>query len=103
MKQTDEQPRVKPKRRVKPSGNPRPHVKPDGKRPVLRTRAVGGCVLVYYDSVLEALEIDPATEPERPKTVTISKTVELMGLSRRTVTRMIADGRAADNQHDTAA
>jgi hypothetical protein len=72
----------------------RSRVKPDGERPVLRTTAVGGRVLVYYDSVLEALRIDPATEPERPKTVTIPKTIELMGLSRRTVTRMIADGRA---------
>jgi hypothetical protein len=72
----------------------RSRVKPDGKRPPLRTVDVGGRVLVYYDSVLQALGIDPATEPERPKTVTIPKTLELMGLSRRTVTRMIADGRA---------
>jgi hypothetical protein len=90
-------------------GNPRPRVRPDGERPALRTADVGGCVLVYYDSVLQALGIDPATEPERPKTVTISKTVELMGLSRRTVTRMIADGRAeqrvrkpAREPHDNA-
>jgi hypothetical protein len=52
-------------------------------------------VLVYYDSVLQALNIDPATEPNRPKTVTIQRTQELTGLSPRTLVRMIADGREA--------
>jgi hypothetical protein len=69
--------------------------KPNGKRPTLKTTTVGGRVLVYYDSVLQALGIDPAYEPDdRPLTVTIKKTQEITGLSARTVDRMIADGRA---------
>lgn len=70
-------------------------MKPSGKRPTLKTTTVGGRVLVFYDSVLRAIDIDPATEPtDRPKTVTINRTLELTGLSKRTVDRMIADGRA---------
>jgi hypothetical protein len=71
-------------------------MKPTGKRPALKTTTVGGRVLVFYDSVLEALGIDPAYEPDdRPKTLTIKKTQEITGLSARTIDRMIADGRAA--------
>jgi hypothetical protein len=78
-------------------------VKPEGKRPALKTTTVGGRVLVFYDSVLRALGEDPATKPaDRPITVTINRTQELTGLSFRTVTRMIADGRAEASQ-DTAA
>jgi hypothetical protein len=70
-------------------------MKPTGKRPILKSTTVGGRVLVFYDSVLQAIGIDPATEPaDRPKTVTIKRTKELCGLSERTVNRMIADGRA---------
>jgi hypothetical protein len=70
-------------------------VKPLGKRPSLQTAIVGGRVLVLYDSVLQALGIDPEKEPaDRPKTVTINRTIELTGLSPRTVGRMIATGRA---------
>jgi len=80
-------------------------MKPTGKRPALQTTMVGGRVLVYYDSVLQALGIDPATEPTRPKTLTISKTMEMTSLSKRTVDRMIADGRAdrAAEAENTAA
>jgi hypothetical protein len=70
-------------------------MKPTGKRPILKSTTVGGRVLVFYDSVLQALGIDPATEPDRPKTITIRRTKEISGLSERTVNRMIADGRAA--------
>jgi hypothetical protein len=70
-------------------------MKPAGKLPVLRSTTVGGRVLVFYDSILQALGLDPAYEPaDRPKTVTILKAVELLGLSARTVNRMIAAGRA---------
>jgi hypothetical protein len=70
-------------------------MKPTGKLPSLKTTTVGGRVLVFYDSVLEALGIDPATEPaDRPKTVTIGRAQELIGLSARTINRMIAAGRA---------
>jgi hypothetical protein len=75
-------------------------VKPTGKRPPLETTTVGGRVLVFYDSVLRALGIEPATEPDRPKTVTINRTIELTGLSPRTIGRMIAAGRA--EQSDAA-
>jgi hypothetical protein len=79
-------------------------MKPTGKRPILKSTTVGGRVLVFYDSVLQAIKIDPATEPaDRPKTVTIKRTQELTGLSSRTVNRMIAAGRAAQDNHETAA
>jgi hypothetical protein len=78
-------------------------MKPTGKRPALKTTTVGGRVLVYYDSVLQALGIDPSTEPaDRPKTVTIKCTQGLTGLSPRTVDRMIADGRAEQAKEHTA-
>jgi hypothetical protein len=74
-------------------------MKPTGKRPALQTTTVGGRVLIFYDSVLRAIGIDPATEPaDRPKTVTIKRTQELTGLSQRTVDRMIADGRAKQEE-----
>jgi hypothetical protein len=79
-------------------------MKPTGKRPILKSTTVGGRVLVFYDSVLQAVGIDLAAEPaDRPKTVTIQRTQELTGLSSRTVNRMIADGRAAQATSNTAA
>jgi hypothetical protein len=71
-------------------------MKPSGKRPPLKTIPVGGRTLVYYDSVLRAIGIDPATEPaDRPKTVTIKKAMEITSLSKPTIDRMIAAGREA--------
>lgn len=71
-------------------------MKPTGKKPALQSTTVGGRVLILYDSVLRAIGIDPATEPaDRPKTVTIKKTMELTSLSKPTVDRMIAAGREA--------
>jgi hypothetical protein len=62
----------------------------------LKTTKVGGRTLVLYDSVLELLGIDPATEPpDRPKAVTIQQTENLIGLGPRYIHRMIAAGRAA--------
>jgi hypothetical protein len=79
-------------------------MKPTGKRPALQTTTVGGRVLVFYDSVLRAIGIDPANEPDtRPKTVTIKRTQELTGLSQRTVDRMIAAGRAEQDSRENAA
>jgi hypothetical protein len=79
-------------------------MKPTGKRPILKSTTVGGRVLVFYDSVLQAIGIDPANEPaDRPKTVTKNRTQQLTGLSERTVDRMIADGRAERNNEATAA
>jgi len=73
-------------------------MKPSGKRPPLQTTEVGGRTLVYYDSVLRAIGIDRATEPaDRPKTVTIKKTMEITSLSKPTIDRMISAGRQADN------
>jgi hypothetical protein len=70
-------------------------MKPSGKLPILKTTTVGGRVLVFYDSVLEALGIDLAKEPaDRPKTITVIRAQELIGLSSRTIGRMIAAGRA---------
>jgi hypothetical protein len=81
------------RRNVKSKGRER--VKPEGELPALDTTTVGGRVLVFFDSVLRVLGDDPATKPaDRPITLTIKKTQELTGLSPRTVTRMIARGRA---------
>jgi hypothetical protein len=70
-------------------------MKPIDKLPVLDGTIVGGRVLVFYDSVLRATGIDPATQPpSRPITVTKARAQELTGLSQRTIDRMIAAGRA---------
>lgn len=69
-------------------------MKSKAKRPPLKTTAVGSRTLVYYDSALEAVGIDPATEPsDRPKTITIKQTMKLLSLSKPTIDRMIAAGR----------
>jgi hypothetical protein len=79
-------------------------MKPTGKRPALQTTTVGGRVLVYYDSILRAIGIDPESEgPDRDKTKTIQQTIKLTNLGERTVNRMIADGRAAKASQDNAA
>jgi hypothetical protein len=89
---------------TKSKRQPPPGLKPQAAAKPLRTTKVGSRVLVFYDSVLEVLGIDPATEPaDRPKTVTIKQTENLIGLGERAIFRMIAAGRAADNQQDTAA
>jgi hypothetical protein len=70
----------------------------------LKSTKVGFRVLVFYDSVLEVLGIDPATEPNRPKTISVNRVQELTGLGERAVWRMIAAGReASPNNQDTAA
>jgi len=75
------------------------NMKPTGKRPALKSTTTGGRVLVFYDSVLRAVGLDPTTAPaDRPITVTIKRTQELTGLSSRTVNRMIADGRGEGAQ-----
>jgi len=69
--------------------------KPTGPRPALKSMTLGERRLVLYDSLLEAIGVDPAGEPaDRPKTVTIQRAVELTGISKRTIDRMIALGRA---------
>ena len=65
------------------------------KRPPLKAFHGGGTTQVYYDSLLRARGIDPATEPpNRPITVTKKEAARLIGTSVRTVDRMIADGKA---------
>jgi hypothetical protein len=68
------------------------------KPPALQATVCGGRVLVLYDSVLRAIGVDPATEPDRPKTVSIKRVHELTGLSVPTVERMIAAGRKVEAQ-----
>jgi hypothetical protein len=70
----------------------------------LKSTKVGFRVLVFYDSVLEALGIDPETEPNRPKTISVNRVRELTGLGERVVWRMIAAGRSApsDNRENAA-
>jgi hypothetical protein len=86
------------KKRSPPSGQFALSPKP------LKSTKVGFRVLVFYDSVLEVLGMDPAKEPpDRPITVSIKRARELTGLGERAIHRMIAAGRAADNHQDTAA
>ena len=83
----------------------RPFRKPKReKAPPLKSTTVGGRVLVYFDSVLHAIKIDPATVPAgRPLTITIKQTAKITGLSVPTVERMIAAGREASSQEAAAA
>ncbi len=62
----------------------------------------GGRTLIYYDSILEVLGIDPASEPDRPLTVTKLIAKKKMSLSARTIDRMIEAGRAAEASEDAA-
>jgi hypothetical protein len=78
-------------------------MKPTDKRPALESTIVGGRVLVFHDSVLRALGIDPATQPpSRPITVTKARAQELTGLSQRTIDRMIAAGRTEETSTQAA-
>lgn len=71
-------------------------MKSKAKRSPLKTTNVGSRTLVFYDSALAAVGIDPATEPsDHPKTITIKQTMKLLSLSKPTVDRMIAAGREA--------
>ena len=75
-----------------------------GPSPPLKTVKVGNRVLVDYDCVLQFLRIDPATEPDRPKTITVKKTIALTSLSSATIARMIRAGRQPQPENqDTAA
>jgi hypothetical protein len=68
-------------------------MKPISKRPSLKAFKTGGKTQVYFDSLLKARGIDPATEPaNRPLTVPKKEAARLIGTSVRTVDRMIADG-----------
>lgn len=75
------------------------------KPPALQAMVCGGRVLVFYDSLLRAIDIDPETEPDRPKTVSIKRAQQLTGLSLPTIERMIRAGRQAqaENQNTAAA
>lgn len=84
---------------------PPPGLKPQPAAKPLRTTSMGPRTLVFYDSILEVLGIDPATEPaDRPKTVSIRQAANLIGLGERYIFRMIAAGRQAQPENqDTAA
>jgi hypothetical protein len=90
---------------TKTKRQPPANLKPQAAATPLKTTKVGIRTLVFYDSVLEALGIDPATEPDRPKTVTIKRAIQLIGLGDRHIFRMIAAGRAGaeHSNQDTAA
>jgi hypothetical protein len=63
------------------------------KRPcVLRSTLVGSRRLILYQSLRDVLDIDPA--PDDPLTVTVSRAQLLSGLSRATISRMLAAGNA---------
>jgi hypothetical protein len=59
------------------------------KRPTIRGIKCGRRKLLDYDSLLLALGKDPAHEPpDRPKTISINRAVEISDLSRTTIWRM---------------
>jgi hypothetical protein len=66
-------------------------VKPK-RRCVLRSVVVGTRRLIQFESLLHALDREPA--PDDPITITIAKAQELSGLSRATINRMLAGGSA---------
>jgi hypothetical protein len=74
-----------------------------GPSPPLKTAKVGRRVLVDYDNVLQFLGIDPASEPDRPKAITVQRTIALTSLSPATVNRMIAAGREAEASQENDA
>jgi hypothetical protein len=62
-------------------------------RPSIRAVKCGRRTLLDYDSVLRALGKDPASEPpDRPKTISINRAVEISNLSRTTIWRMTREG-----------
>jgi hypothetical protein len=62
-------------------------------RPSVRAVKCGRRTLLDYDSLLRAIGKDPATEPpDRPKTVSIRRAVEISNLSRTTIWRMTRCG-----------
>lgn len=62
--------------------------------PPLTTKKIGASTLVVYDDVLRAAGIDPASEPaDRPRLVTIKKTMALLSRGRTTIHHMIVAGR----------
>jgi hypothetical protein len=62
------------------------------RRCVLRSTVVGTRRLILYQSLRDALDIDPA--PDDPLTVTVARAQQLSGLSRATISRMMAAGNA---------
>ena len=65
---------------------------------------MGGRTLIYYDSVLKAVGIDPTTEsPDRPLVVTKPMAMKMLSVSPRTIDRMIAAGRAAEAEQENVA
>jgi hypothetical protein len=84
--------------KMKPSGDKRPTLK--------RAPYWGGETHIYYDSVLRAAGIDPATQPpDRPLIVTKAMAAKLLSKSPRTIVRMVADGladRAAEAENTAA-
>jgi hypothetical protein len=74
--------------------------------PALDTVPLGGCTMIYFDSLLKAVGIDPTSEPsDRPITVSKKEAARLIGKSLPTIDRMIRRGRASKNSdsQDTAA
>lgn len=74
--------------------------------PGLATFQLGGCTMVYFDSLLKAVDIDPASKPsDRPIAVSKKEAARLIGKSLPTIDRMIRRGRQAqaENHQDTAA
>jgi hypothetical protein len=62
--------------------------------PGLDTMQLGGCTMIYFDSLLKAVDIDPASAPsDRPFTVSKKEAARRIGKSLPTIDRMIRRGR----------
>jgi hypothetical protein len=75
----------------------------NSKTPPVRTIKLADRTLIVRASFFEALGIaDPLPEMIRPVTITAKQALELSNLSRSTIDRMIAAGRAEANQEAAA-
>ena len=71
-------------------------VKQNCSQPAVKSKLVGGLVLIDYDDFMQVIGIDPNTQPaDRPKAITKRKAQEIGDLSLTTINRMIAAGRQA--------
>jgi hypothetical protein len=68
-------------------------IKATKKLPGLKATEVGGRVLIDFESLVKALQIEPPNDADKPLTVTIKRAQELSGLGRTTLHRMVVRGR----------
>ncbi len=70
-------------------------IAPSKNLPPVRSVLIGNRRLIIWDSFLHALDPSAPVPPDAPKTLTVQKAVEISGLSKSTIDRMIAAGQQA--------